>query len=411
MPDVPSAKPAPQSNAPRITSIDAYRGFVMFLMLAECLHLASVAKQFPESELWQTLKFHTTHVEWRGCSLHDLIQPSFSFLVGVALPFSIAGRTAKGHSFVRMTGHALWRSVLLIGLGIFLRSDGRKSTNFTFEDTLTQIGLGYFFLFLLGFVRPRWAWVAVGVILVGYWGAFALYPAPTVDFRYTDVGVPESWPHHASGLASHWNKNSNLAWNFDTWFLNLFPRENEFFFNGGGYATLSFIPTLATMILGLIAGTWLKTGGPSRGLMIRLILAGVGGLMAGTLLDSFGICPSVKRIWTPSWTLYSGGICFLMLAGFVLLFDLLPLRSLAFPLCVFGANSLFIYTLSHLIEGWIVKTMQTHAAFVERRWQFRLFEFAGPEYATIVRGLMILAVYWLLLVWMERRKRPAASGK
>ena len=66
--------------------------------------------------------------------------------------------------------------------------------------------------------------------------------------------MPADWPHHLGGFAAHWNKNSNLAWAFDVWFLNLFPREQPFVFNGGGYATLSFIPTLGTMILGLLAG-------------------------------------------------------------------------------------------------------------------------------------------------------------
>ena len=90
--------PLPQQKPTRIASVDAYRGFVMFLMMAEVLRIAKVAAGFPESGVWQALKFHTSHVEWVGCSLHDLIQPSFSFLVGVALPFSIAARAAKGQS-------------------------------------------------------------------------------------------------------------------------------------------------------------------------------------------------------------------------------------------------------------------------------------------------------------------------
>src|SRR5689334_25442382 len=83
---------------PRLGSIDAYRGFVMFLMMAEILRLAAVAAKVPESGFWKFLAYHQTHVTWAGCSLHDLIQPSFSFLVGVSLPFSIASRMAKGQS-------------------------------------------------------------------------------------------------------------------------------------------------------------------------------------------------------------------------------------------------------------------------------------------------------------------------
>ena len=137
--------PTPQE---RIGSIDVFRGLVMFLMMAEVLHLAQVARDFPDCSLWQQLAFHQSHVPWVGCSLHDLIQPSFSFLVGVALPFSIASRIAKGQSSGGLFGHAVWRSLLLILLGVFLRSVHRDQINWTFEDTLSQIGLGYPVLFL-----------------------------------------------------------------------------------------------------------------------------------------------------------------------------------------------------------------------------------------------------------------------
>src|SRR4051794_686266 len=143
----------------RLASLDAYRGFVMFLMMGEVMHLWELARAFPDSTICAWIRFNTTHVEWVGCSLHDLIQPSFSFLVGVALPFSIASRRAKGQPVWLMSLHAIWRSLVLIALGIFLRSIGRPQTNFTFEDTLTQIGLGYPFLFALGFWSERWHWI------------------------------------------------------------------------------------------------------------------------------------------------------------------------------------------------------------------------------------------------------------
>src|SRR5215207_4790996 len=247
----------------RLMSMDAYRGFVMFLMMAEVLHLARVARAVPESSFWKFLSWHQSHVEWVGCSLHDLIQPSFSFLVGVALPFSIASRAARGQSRSAMTWHAVWRALVLVLLGVFLRSTGQNTTmtNWTFEDTLTQIGLGYAFLFVLGFRSARDHWIALGLILVGYWTAFALYPLPGAAFDYAQVGVPKTFleTNGLSGFAQHWQKNSNAAWSFDTWFMNLFSREKPFLFNRGGYSTLSFIPTLGTMILGLIAGTVLRS--------------------------------------------------------------------------------------------------------------------------------------------------------
>src|ERR1051325_8861678 len=108
----------PPSPAPaRVASVDAYRGLVMFLMMAEVLHLAAVHKAFPDSALWGFLAHHQEHVAWRGCSLHDLIQPSFSFLVGVALPFSLASRASRGESVARRWLHAIFRAAVLVWLG------------------------------------------------------------------------------------------------------------------------------------------------------------------------------------------------------------------------------------------------------------------------------------------------------
>src|SRR5215210_634540 len=167
---------ATAATTTRVTAIDAFRGFVMFLMLAEVMRLWTLPSAFPESRFWAIVAFNTTHVQWQGCSLHDLIQPAFSFLAGASLPFSIASRKGKGETFGRMLGHAVWRSVALIMLGIFLRSLERPHTYWTFEDTLTQIGLGYTFLFLLAFASLRVQIAAFTAILVAFWGAFALYP-------------------------------------------------------------------------------------------------------------------------------------------------------------------------------------------------------------------------------------------
>ena len=351
--------PAAGLPADRNLAVDAYRGFVMFLMMAEVLQLSRVARSFPESGFWHVLGYHQSHVEWAGCSLHDTIQPGFSFLVGVVLPYSIASRVARGSSLSRMFVHALWRSLLLVALGIFLRSLRGPITNFTFEDTLTQIGLGYPFLFLLGLARPRVQWMAFGVILTGYWLAWALWPVPGPDFDYGAVGVPPDWAHGFTGFAAHWNKNTNLGAAFDQWFLNLFPRTAPFVANSGGYLTLSFIPTLGTMILGLVAGRWLRESAPMIPLR-KLLVAGAIGIAAGLLLHVTGICPVVKRIWTPAWTLFSGGLCFLFLAAFSWIIDVKRLRAWAFPLVVIGMNSIAAYLIAHLWEEFIIGSFRIH---------------------------------------------------
>jgi heparan-alpha-glucosaminide N-acetyltransferase len=383
--------------APRLASIDAYRGLVMFLMMAESLQLRRVADKLPGQTTWKLLSYHQSHVEWVGCSLHDLIQPSFSFLVGVALPFSLANRLAKGQSKSWMTAHALWRSIILVLLGVFLRSVGRPQTYFTFEDTLSQIGLGYTFLFVLALFSVRVQSAALVAILVGYWAAFALYPLPGSGFNFDSVGVHPDWAHHPAGFAAHWDKNSNLAWAFDTWFLNLFPRAKPFTFNGGGYATLSFIPTLATMILGLLAGGVLKRTSTGWAKVAWLCAAGAVGLIAGWGLGELGICPVVKRIWTPSWVLYSGGFCFLFLAAFYAILDICGVQFWAFPLRVIGMNSIAAYCMHGLIDGFIASSLNIHLGR-------RLFEILGEPYVPLLQGAATLLVLWLLLFWMYRRK-------
>ncbi len=381
----------------RIASIDAYRGLVMLLMMAEVLHLAQVARAFPESGLWQLLGYHQSHVQWLGCSLHDLIQPSFSFLVGVALPFSIASRMARGQSTRTMFGHAVWRSLLLILLGVFLRSVDREQTNWTFEDTLSQIGLGYAFLFLLGMRSFRTQVIALGVVLGGYWLAWALYPLPGSGFDYAAAGASADWPHHAEGFAAHWNKHLNLGSAFDRWFLNLFPRPTSYVVNGGGYLTLSFIPTLGTMLLGLLAGNWLKAGLQPKERLKRLLLAAVICFVLGGLLHQLGFCPIVKRIWTPSWVLFSGGWCFLFMAVFYAIIDWRGMKKWAFPLIVIGMNSIAAYVIAHLIGDFISGSFKTHLGQ-------EVFVLLGEKLEPLLEGLAVLASYWLILFWMYRRK-------
>ncbi len=391
--------PEPQTKPilpARLASVDAYRGFVMFLMMAEVLHLKDVDEANSSSDLWALLARHQEHVEWVGCTLHDLIQPSFSFLVGVALPFSIAARLARGQSRLAMSAHAFWRAFVLVALGIFLRSTNFNQTNYTFEDTLTQIGLGYGFLFLLGLRPFRDQAIAFVLILVGYWAAFALY-SPGPEFDATRVGVPETWHHHVTGFAAHWDKNANLAWSFDTWFLNLFPRARPFTHNGGGYATLSFIPTLATMILGLIAGQVLRSERPPWSRVAVFVVAGCLGLATGWALGELSVCPIVKRIWTPSWVLFSGGWCFLLLAAWYAMVDLLNLRAAAFPLIVIGMNSIAAYVMADLFEHFIEHSLRTHLGR-------NVFRSLGPGYETLLRGAGVLLVLWLILFWMYRRR-------
>lgn len=388
--------PAPTSN-PRLVSLDAYRGFIMLLMVSGGLGLMSLSKKFPDLPWLQFLGFHSDHVPWIGCAFWDLIQPSFMFMVGVALPFSYASRLARGDSDRHIVLHALWRSLLLMLLGVFLSSnwqnpDKGQHTNWVFPNVLCQIGLGYPFLFLL---RGRGLLVqllALVGILAGTTLAFGLYPAPGPDFDKAAVGLPPDWPL-LEGWFAHWNKNANVAHAFDVWFLNLFPRHEPFLYNSGGYATLNFVPSIATMLMGLMAGEMLRREQSTRRQLMWLILAGVVCLGVGLLMAET-VAPLVKRIWTPSWAVYSTGWTFLMLAVFHYLIEGQGWKAWAFPFVVVGMNSIAIYVMAQLLKPWIVHTLKIHVS---------TGLFSGT-YAPLTQNLAVVVVLWLVCFWMYRRK-------
>lgn len=386
--------------AGRLLSLDAYRGFVMLAMASDGLRLTEVARHFKGNSFWDAVGYQFDHVPWLGCAAWDLIQPSFTFMVGVAMAYSYAARAARGQSYGWMLGHALWRSLVLVLLGVFLRSNFKGQTDWTFEDVLSQIGLGYTFLFLLWGRRPAVQLAAAALILLADWALFAAWPLPGADFDFQSVGVPPDWQHLA-GFAAHWDKNSNVGAAFDHWFLGLFPYSRAYPFNEGGYLTLSFIPSLATMIFGLVAGEMLRGPRSDRAKLGIMLAAGVAGLVVGQLLEWAGICPVVKRIWTPSWTIFAVGWTFLLLAGFYAVIEMLSWRRWTFPLVVVGANSIVMYVMAEtLAQAWIPETLHRHFG----RAPFQLGGPYGEQLEPFWTSLATLVVMWLVCYWLYRKK-------
>ncbi len=369
----------------------------MLLMISSGFGIPEVARNFSDSGLWRFLAYETDHASWRGCTLWDLIQPSFMFMVGVSLPYSLAARRAKGDGFGKLFRHALWRSAALVILGIFLSTSARDGrTNFIFTIVLAQIGLGYPFLWLLAWTKPRTQLIAAGAILFCVWLAFALYPVAPSGFAFQDVGVAKDFPF-LSGFEAHWQKSANITATVDRWFLNLFPRDKPFVFNAGGYQTLNFVSALATMIFGLFAGGILISEQTAGAKVKRMLVLGVGGLALGLLLDASGLCPMVKRIWTPTFAIFSGGWAFLLLALFYSVIEIKGYRRWAFAFVVAGMNSIALYCMSQLMRPWVRERLRLHLGK-------DCFEIFGATYAPMVEMWSFLIIFWLIALWMYRRK-------
>jgi predicted acyltransferase len=455
--------PEKPAGPARLVSLDAFRGFVMLLMASSALaipELVNTPKTEPPPRFeragrpmgndptWQAVADQLDHREWIGCAVWDMIQPCFMFMVGVAMPYSLASRKARGEKDAHLILHTVWRSFVLVALAVFLSIDSRDSS-FVFTNVLAQIGLGYTFVFIIQHWAKWMQWVALATILGGYWLFCVAWPVPgagpnvnagdiegKIDQSVQNVANMVEHPENLGAFArigAHWRFNANAPAEVDKWFLNLFPREKAFTANKGGYATLNFIPSMATMLLGVIAGQWLRSPRSAFSKLQLLVITGVLcaalGLAWGAGPDGLwsqdSLCPIVKRIWTPSWALFSGGLAFILLAGFYLVVDVIGFKSWTFPLVVVGMNSIAIYCMSQLFRGWLHSKFSSHlASAYQQKWAranlgeaFYQDVYSYPNqwlkdsnyafkglYGPIIDSAMILLVFWLVCLWMYRRK-------
>jgi predicted acyltransferase len=409
----------------RLVSLDAYRGFIMIMLAASGFGIASLSRLPEDAPVWQTLDyqiwqeigFYFQHPDWQsnfalpgqespllaiGISFWDLIQPAFMFMVGVAMPYSYARRAMFGHSGWRRAAHAAWRALVLVLLGVYLSSIGKSQTNWTFVNVLCQIGLGYLFVYaLLG--RKLWIqMLALVVILVGHWGLFYSYTPPQEDETATVVADEETV---FEGRFAPWSKQANVGHAVDVWLLNQFPRADEFEYNSGGYVTLNFVPSIATMLLGVFCGQLLRSGARWWQKLLLLVFGGALCMALGMVAAQYA-CPIVKRIWTPSWVLFSGGWVIWMLAAFYLVFDLCRLRWLAIPLVIVGMNSIVMYLMGQMLRPWAIGTIKTHFLGLLQHieiWTSTMF-LADDLFGRVIWPTSAFLVFWLIALWMYRQK-------
>ena len=264
-----------------------------------------------------------------------------------------------------------------------------------------MIGFGYVFTFLLRGRRRGVQIAVIGGIFVLDWLMFVLYPAPGPSFDWQAVAVPDTVPK-LTGFFAHWNKNANVAYAFDQWFLGLFPRVKPYV-TSDGWQTLNFIPSMGTMLLGLMAGEMLRRMDLlMREKFLRLVFAGLICCLVGYLLGE-QVLPSVKRIWTPTWTIYSTGWTFLMLAAFFAVIDWAEFQRWCFPLLVVGMNSIAVYCMAQLLKPWVKHTLARHLEFNADGRYFGM-KLIGANFAPLLDAVAFTLVVWLIALWMYRRK-------
>ena len=200
------------------------------------------------------------------------------------------------------------------------------------------------------------------------------------------LNTPES-------VSQHFAKGTSPGAGLDKILHNSFPRKESYEVNLGGFVTLNFIPSAITMLMGVLAGQLLRSPLEPSEKIRRLLIAAAGCLLTGAILG-VTVCPVIKRIWTSSFTLFSGGWILILLAAFYWAIDVRKWRAWTGPFVVVGLNSLAAYLLGMLTRGWVADRMNV--------W-------FGPRleqsiYATTWYALGSLVFVWLACWYFHRQR-------
>ena len=348
----------------RLISLDAFRGFIMMLLISSGFGFVALANH-PKYG-WIARQFD--HVEWKGMVFWDLVQPAFMFMVGLAMPFSFERRRAQGETFKQQFRHVLWRSFMLLLLSQILMSiasDGgwpRYVPHLQLDNVLAQIAFTYFFSFLIAQLEIRWQVLAAVLIMAAHWALFLAFPGADGPFSMTD----------------------NIGQRIDQAILGDNP--------DGYYVSINWISSTVTTLLGVWCGQLLLK---KRGHAFNL--KAIAGGAAVCFLLGFALLPfnpMIKRIWTESFTLVSGGCVLLILLFFYWFVEIMGFRRPVFPFIVLGMNSIFIYCIHVVLTEMIDNVVAT---FTGR------FVFIGI-FAPVAQATAVVLVMWYLCYWLYEHR-------
>ncbi|HOU95843.1 MAG TPA: DUF5009 domain-containing protein [Bacteroidales bacterium] len=354
----------------RIISVDFFRGLTMFLLIGESTRLYAHLLDLNNPVLhFIGNQFH--HHEWHGLHFWDLIQPFFMFIVGVAIPFSVANRLKKGESQRQITLHAIKRSFLLLFLGWALYFTEAGKLVFRFQNVLAQLSVTYLVAFFLLNKNFRVQTIFTLLILI------------LIDLAYRFFPV--------EGFNHPWVKYENLG----AWFNNKIEGVER----ASEWATLNFVSTTAHTVWGMMCGKLLMSDRtPGKKIQI-LFIAGIICLIVGYALDFLNITPIIKKIATVSFVFASGGWSILALCFCYWLIDVKKkfIKGSKFFIVV-GMNSIFIYLFCELGFTRIISNR------IVNPFSNLLFSWSGATTTAIITSLASWAILWYICYWLYKNK-------
>jgi predicted acyltransferase len=368
------------SQAPgRVTSVDFFRGFTMFLLAGESTQLYAHLMHINNSAVhFIGNQFH--HHVWHGLHFWDLIQPFFMFIVGVAIPFAVANRQKKGESNRTITLHAFKRSFLLLFFGwalyfIDFNIDSKEPVKLVFhlQNVLAQLSVTYIVAFLIMNKSFKFQLIFTLIILL------------LIDLAY------RFFPVH--GFNNPWGINYE---NLGAW-VNL---KLEGVKDRTPWATLNFVSTTAHTVWGVLCGKLLMSDKPAKKKIQIMLIAAVSALIVGYSLDLLNITPIIKKIATVSFVFASGGWTILALCFCYWLIDVKKLFSKGSKFFIIvGMNSIFIYLFFEIGGARFIS--ERISPFIELPF---LWVWGAEMIGAIITSLVVWAVLWYLCYWLYKNK-------
>ncbi len=355
--------------AGRVTSVDFFRGFTMFLLAGEATRLYGQFDKF-DNGIMQFLGTQFSHHEWHGLHFWDLIQPFFMFIVGVAIPFAVANRIKKGDSIKTITYHAIKRSFLLLFLGWALYFTEAGKLVFRFQNVLAQLSVTYLAAFLIRNKSFQFQLIFTLVILL------------LIDLAYRFFPV--------EGFNHPWVNFENLG----AWVNNKIEGVDK----ASTWASLNCVSTTAHTVWGVLCGKLLMSNRSATKKIQILLIAGVSALIAGYSLDLLNVTPIIKKIATSSFVFAGGGWAILSLCFSYWLIDVKKLFINGSRMFIIvGMNSIFIYLFFEIGgAGLISRIIEPFSRL--------LFSRGGDLTVGIITSLAVWASLWYLCYWLYKNK-------
>ena len=365
--------PAVHLSAPRLQSLDIFRGLTVAAMLLV---------NNPGS--WEHVYAPLEHAAWDGWTPTDLVFPFFLFIVGVAIPFSLGRRLDEGTSRGSLVARILFRTLLIIALGLLLNAFPRFEWQaLRLPGVLQRIGLVYGCAALI-YLWTSWRSQALicALLLVAYWLAMTLVTVP---------GVPTGSLTPDANLAQYLD---SAVFGGHMWREHWDPE-----------GLLSTVPAIGTCLFGILTGTWLRSDRPPAEKALGLLIAGGAGMVLGLIWDHW--FPINKNLWTSSYALFTAGMAAQVLGALFAVVDLSGYRRWAWPAFVLGSNALLVFALSGLLERILIRIMVTDGGEQVglRGWIYQhLFAtWAGPLNGSLAYAVVFVLMFVALLALPYRR--------